>query len=244
MLLKVGLVMTAVSLSLAIGVVAAIVFGGEDAGSVAAPQAEEPAVGAMPLEREESPRPNKPLLPKKPSQPEELPVAEQDWPRPSDAELDAADSPRRYPPHQDAVLTLTVGAIGLYDAPVIDSASQEALDAGVVHLPETPMPWEERRQKNVYLAGHRLGYEGTGSRLVFYNLDKLSQGDAVTLKDRSGTTYEYRVTEKFEVAPSDSWAMDSVRGRDIATLQTCTPIPTFEKRLVIRADRIKSASLG
>ena len=233
MLLKVGLVMTAVSLSLAIGVVAAIVFGGGKPEPVPPPpSAEEPAVEAAPQEREESPRP------------EELPVAEQDWPRPSGTELEATNSPRRYPSSPDAVLALTVEAIGLYAAPVIDSGSQEALDAGVVHLPETPMPWEDRKQKNVYLAGHRLGYEGTGSRLIFYNLDKLSSGDAIVLRDRSDNVYEYRVTEKFEVDPSASWAMDSVRDRDIVTLQTCTPIPTFEKRLVIRADRVRAASLG
>jgi sortase A len=31
--------------------------------------------------------------------------------------------------------------------------------------------------------------------------------------------------------------MGHLRGRDIVSLQTCTPIPTFEKRLVVRADR-------
>ena len=51
------------------------------------------------------------------------------------------------------------------------------------------------------------------------------------------------MTEKFEVAPSASRAMDSVVGRDIVTLQTCTPIPTYEKRL-IRPDRLKTVALG
>lgn len=238
MLLKVGLAMMAVSLSITIGVVAAIAFGDARHEPATALPPEEASKGLPPVREEPSP------VREGRVRSEELPVARQEWPRPSGAELDAAASPREYAPRQEAVLTLTVEAIGLYDAPVIDSASQEALDSGVIHLPETPMPWEEREQKNVYLAGHRLGYEGTGSRLIFYNLDKLSSGDAIVLRDRSGNTYEYRVTEEFEVDPSASWAMDSVRGRDIVTLQTCTPIPTFEKRLVIRADRVRSASLG
>jgi sortase A len=29
-----------------------------------------------------------------------------------------------------------------------------------------------------------------------------------------------------------------VRGRDMLTLQTCTPIPTWKKRLIVRADRL------
>ena len=53
-----------------------------------------------------------------------------------------------------------------------------------------------------------------------------------------GVTYRYRVTEKLVVEPTDSWVMGQVRGRDMVSLQTCTPIPTFEKRLVVRADRI------
>jgi sortase A len=32
--------------------------------------------------------------------------------------------------------------------------------------------------------------------------------------------------------------MGRVRDRDIVTLQTCTPIPEFDKRLIVRADRI------
>lgn len=99
------------------------------------------------------------------------------------------------------------------------------------------MPWDGDTQRNVYLAAHRLGYPGTGSRLLFYELDKLGRGDEVILKGR-GKAHRYRVSEILVVDPDDSWVMGQVRGRDMVTLQTCTPIPTFEKRLVVRADRI------
>jgi sortase A len=42
----------------------------------------------------------------------------------------------------------------------------------------------------------------------------------------------------FLAEPTDVWVMGQVRGRDMVTLQTCTPIPTFEKRLIVRADRV------
>ena len=74
--------------------------------------------------------------------------------------------------------------------------------------------------------------------MLFYNLGKLGEGDKVELKDRSGHVYEYKVTEVFLAEPTDSWVMGEVRGRDMLTLQTCTPIPTFEKRLIVRADRL------
>jgi sortase A len=60
----------------------------------------------------------------------------------------------------------------------------------------------------------------------------------ITLKDRQGRAYRYQVTETFIANPADSWVMGQVRGRDMVTLQTCTPIPTFEKRIIVRADRI------
>ncbi len=168
---------------------------------------------------------------------EVLTAGSEDWPLPSEDEVSSAEAPRYYPPRNDAELSLTVESVGLYDVPVIDSISQQALDNGVIHVPQTPMPWEEREQKNVYLAGHRLGFPGTGSRLVFYNLDKLSAGDSITLKDSQGSPYEYQVSEVFVVDPNADWAVDPVRGRDMVTLQTCT-FPNFENRIIIRADRV------
>ena len=35
--------------------------------------------------------------------------------------------------------------------------------------------------------GHRMGFRGIWSRIIFYNLDKLKKGDEVVLKDSGGT---------------------------------------------------------
>jgi sortase A len=133
---------------------------------------------------------------------------------------------------------LTIEAIGIFDAPVFDSDGRWALVNGIAHNPQTSLPWSQGAQRNVYLAGHRMGYGGTWSRMIFYNLDKLQRGDKILLKDRAGKSYRYRVSEVFIVDPADSWVMGQVRGRDMVTLQTCTPYPTFEKRLIVRADRV------
>jgi sortase A len=134
-------------------------------------------------------------------------------------------------------MVLTVDAMGIYNAPVMRNDSRQALDSGVVHVPETSLPWTRAPQRNVYLAGHRLGWPGTGSRLIFYNLDQLSNGDEVLLKDRQGNRYRYKVTEKLVVDPSERWVMGQELDRDMVTLQSCTG-PNFSKRLVIRADRV------
>ena len=133
---------------------------------------------------------------------------------------------------------LTIEAIGIHDAPVFDSKSQWALANGIAHNPQTSLPWSQSAQRNVYLAGHRMGFRGTWSRMIFYNLHKLDTGDEVVLEDRAGISYRYRVSEVFVTDPRDVWVMGQVRGRDMVTLQTCTPYPTFQKRLIVRADRV------
>ncbi len=137
-----------------------------------------------------------------------------------------------------AIMTLTIPELGIRNAPVMDSASKSALDRGVVHLPDTSLPWSDTPERNVYLAGHRLGWPGTGSHLVFYRLNELDGGERITLRARDGTKYDYRVLESFTVSPDEDWVTGRVRDRDLVTLQTCTPIPTFQNRLIVRAERI------
>jgi sortase A len=137
-----------------------------------------------------------------------------------------------------AIMTLTIPELGLRNAPVLNSDATSALDRGVVHLPDTSLPWSDTPERNVYLAGHRLGWPGTGSHLVFYRLDKLTGGEKVTLRGPNGKRYDYRVLESFIIEPHETWVTGRVEGRDLLTLQTCTPIPTFQYRLIVRAERI------
>jgi sortase A len=195
-----------------------------------------------PAPEPEPPPPEPPPPEPPPPEPEPEPQREvqqvENWPMPTEEEIQAASQPRHYDLPRGAVMGLTVEAIGIYDVPVYDSASQWAMDNGISHIPETSMPWSDTPQRNVYLAGHRLGWPGTWSHLVFYHLDKLGPGDKVVLRDREGNTYRYEVAEMFITDPEDSWVMGQVAGRDMVTLQTCTPIPSFEKRIVVRADRV------
>jgi sortase A len=168
-----------------------------------------------------------------------LPGSEQrQWPKPTQRELDRANGERHYELLPGAIMGLTIEAIGIHNVPVFDSDSQWALARGVAHNPQTSLPWSKSAQRNVYLAGHRMGYRGTWSRMIFYKLPKLDTGDEVVLMDRAGNSYRYRVREVFVADPKDVWVMGQVRGRDLLTLQTCTPYPTFEKRLIVRADRV------
>src|SRR5215217_4217036 len=167
-----------------------------------------------------------------------LPVYDYDYPLPTDRQLKATNQPRHYNLPAGAIMSLTIDALDLRNVPVISSDSSRALDQGVIHLPGTSYPWSNTPERNVYLAGHRLGWPGTGSHLVFYRLNELGRGDRITLRDREGGRYDYMVIESFTVGPLDRWVTGRVRGRDLLTLQTCTPMPTFEKRLIVRAERM------
>jgi sortase A len=133
----------------------------------------------------------------------------------------------------DKTLYLTIPRIGLNDAKVYDSLSEDKLDESIVHVPETGFPWQNGA--NTYIAGHRLGYLGTGSWLVFYRLNQLGKGDQITLKDSSGKEYVYRVTEQMVVGPEDVQVTKPVPGKRVVSLQTCT-LPSFSDRLIVRGE--------
>ena len=123
------------------------------------------------------------------------------------------------PPPSDPTMSLSVPRLGLQGDTVRNSAAPAAMDQGAIKLPSTGFPWQEGA--NTYIAGHRIGYPGTESRYQFYDLPAMQNGDAVYLTDANGTTYEYRVSEKFAVAPTDTSVTEPQAGRDMVTLQTC-----------------------
>jgi sortase A len=250
MLLKVGAAMMLFTLVLAAGVATVVSFQGEEAPSTTAlSSTEEPQAAGTPAEEErefepgeklkiddepgKEPAPGKGPAPK--SRPDPATVA--NWPRPTNNEVASAAVARYFNPQPDEGMSLTVEALGLYDVPVISSNSVEALDTSLMHVPETSLPWDEGAQRNVYISGHYLGWPGTASRLVFYNLDKLQNGDEVVLKDGRGGAYRYGVSESFMAWPEESWVMGQELNRDMLTLQTCIP-PDFGQRLIVRADRV------
>jgi sortase A len=136
---------------------------------------------------------------------------------------------------EDKTLYLTVPGLGLEDVTAYDSASEEKLKKSLVHIPATGFPWQ--KGANTYIAGHRLGYEGTGSYLVFYYLDQLAEGDEILLEDSAGTTYTYRVTDQLTVDPDNVEVMEPVEGKSLVSLQTCT-LPDYEQRLIVQGELV------
>jgi sortase A len=106
-------------------------------------------------------------------------------------------------------------------------------DYAGVHLKHTGYPWEE--EANVYIAGHRLGYQNTNSYLAFWDLNELEEGDEFYITDSEGRKYTYVVFNKFIATPDNLSVLNPVDGKNIVTLQTCT-LPDYTNRLLVRGE--------
>lgn len=154
-----------------------------------------------------------------------------------------AEKKKRAAPHKQTIpvppndnLWLTVPKMGRYNDYVANTSDPAAMDQGAVKLPSTGFPWQNNA--NTYIAAHVLGYRGTGSLYQFAKLPDMTYGDVIYLTDSNGTTYTYQVTQILVVTPYDNWVTYPVPGRNMVTLQTCIDPPTYDERLIVRADRI------
>jgi sortase A len=144
----------------------------------------------------------------------------------------------------DTTMSLSVPAMGISGIPVVEGTTEASLSVAAGHLIGSGYPWVPN--SNTYIAGHRLGYPGTPSDHVFYNLPNLVEGDQIYLTDANGTTYTYAVSEILEVPRTDLSVTNTVPGRDVVSLQTCienfgdywTEGPNWFVRYVVRADRV------
>ncbi len=143
---------------------------------------------------------------------------------------------------EDKTLEVTIPAMARVDnatVPDADGDDEEALgDHAAIHLKGTGFPWQE--ETNVYLAGHRLGYPGTDSFLAFWDLNNLESGDEIYVEDADGAEYTYRVFRSFVVDPTDISVAETLPGRNVVTLQTCT-LPDYSQRLIVQAELINEA---
>jgi sortase A len=132
-------------------------------------------------------------------------------------------------------MTLSIPKLDLEDVPVPTSDSQVALDnEGIIRLKESSVPWVEG--SNTFVVGHALGFLWTRTPYVFYKLDQLKPGDEIIAKDQAANEYRFKVYDRVTVKPEDFWVTYPIPGKTTISLQTCTPIPTFENRLIIRGE--------
>lgn len=138
----------------------------------------------------------------------------------SDSSAEEDDNDPSVTPPSDPTMFLSVPKLGINGAVVADG--EVGLELGAQHLEGTGYPWVP--DSNTYIAGHRIGFPGTGSDRIFYSLPSMSAGDEVILSDSLGREYTYRVSTVFAVTPFDTWVAGPT-GDDMVTLQVCTETP-------------------
>lgn len=138
--------------------------------------------------------------------------------------------------HETGTVKLSVPRLGITDLPVPAAATQVELNReGIIRLKGTGLPGTEN--SNTFIVGHALGYPSTRVRYVFRHLEKMRPGDEILLKS-GGERYTFKVYDRLTVRPEDYWVTYPIAGKTVVSLQSCTPYPTFENRLVVRGELV------
>ncbi len=134
-------------------------------------------------------------------------------------------------------MRLSIPKLSLENIPVPTGDSQVELDReGIIHLEDTGAPW--KKNSNTVIVGHALGFLFTKTPYAFYELDQLKPGDEIVVKDQEDKDYTFKVYDLITVRPEDFWITYPIPGKPTISLQTCTPIPTFENRLIVRGELV------
>ena len=138
-------------------------------------------------------------------------------------------------------ITLTVPRLGLKGVAVPTGSTQAELDReGLLRLGGSGLPWWEG--SNTFIAGHALGFPRTRVPYAFYELEEMAPGDTILIEAAGGRRYTFRVYDRLTVEPDDLWVTLPVEGKTVVSLQTCTPIPSFKDRLVVRGELVDATS--
>jgi len=121
---------------------------------------------------------------------------------------------------------LTIDDRKLY---VLEGAGKTELSRGPGHLSGTALPGDAG---NCIIAGHRDTH--------FRILSKVELGDTISLES-GGRRFEYRVTDRFVVKPSDTSTLAPTTNSSL-TLVTCYPfyyVGPAPKRFIVRAELVR-----
>lgn len=114
-----------------------------------------------------------------------------------------------------------------------EAVYKQALQAGVAHAAGTALPGEPG---SVYLFSHSsdMPWRMTRYNTAFFRLSRVKPGELIEIR-YEGEVYRYQIREKKVVWPSEVEFLTSQETTQLV-LQTCTPIGTAYKRLLVLAD--------
>jgi len=136
--------------------------------------------------------------------------------------------------------TLTIPKINVstpvvFEPSIAEANVQKALESGVVHYGNTAEPG---KPGNAVIFGHSSNdWDKPGNfKFIFVLLEKLGVGDTFTI-DYKGTRYEYQIYDRKIVLATDI-SVVAPTADPTATLITCWPTGTSQKRLVVHAKQV------
>lgn len=144
--------------------------------------------------------------------------------------------------HQRYESTLNVGGdhiIGIVkipsirvSLPIYHGVDEGVLKTAIGHIEGSSLPIGGESTHTI-ISGHR----GLPSAKLFTDLDQLEVGDYFMFQVLDDT-YTYQVDQIKIVEPNDFTYLQIEEGKDLATLQTCTPYGINTHRLLIRGHRV------
>lgn len=118
------------------------------------------------------------------------------------------------------------------EIPIYHGSSDEIMRMGAGHIEGTSLP-VGGPSTHAAITAHR-GEPGSD---YFLHLDKLVEGDTFTVTVL-GETLTYEVDKISVVDPDDVSELGIVKGEDLFTLLTCTPVTLNTHRLLVRGHRV------
>lgn len=128
----------------------------------------------------------------------------------------------------DVLGTIRIPSIGL-EMPILQGDSFEKMLYGAC----TVLPKQTMSKGNYTLAAHNAGVDG----LMFSSLGNVAVGETITLQDRSGHVYNYKVKEQRHVDMTDTSILNLTR-KPTLTLITCDKATKTTGRIVVIAELI------
>ena len=116
--------------------------------------------------------------------------------------------------------------------PIYHGSSQEVLAQGAGHLYGTDLPVGGKTRHTVVTA-----HTGLPNATMFDDLLEIKKGDFFYF-DVQGETLRYKVFRISVVDPHDIRLLQREKGRDLATLLTCTPYGVNTQRLLVTGYRV------
>jgi len=147
-----------------------------------------------------------------------------------DARESLAPKPTAATAQPKTIGTLSVPAAQIVDLGITRGVDDSTLDTGLAGAYE----WSGPGETGVFaMAGHRIGAGGP-----FRYLNQVHINDSIAVRSDKHN-FIYRVTRVQEVSPSDVSVLNGPADKSQIVLITCTPIPTFTKRLVVTGELVR-----